>query len=185
MVSLDVQANLSENSPFLSAQMAVLRSLLQMFIVLGMYNFGHRTKKCIHSEARCDLHPHPACVYKNEEGEKVAEDEEHCKEEYINKGLVPRTVNMECISPIHNMDSPAMKNHLYNLTEYEKRDFWNWFTQPQVIPKGTITQTLATKCDGHQECWQGLDEVDCDDLDPGTTVLIGTYFNSFYICVDS
>ena len=35
-----VQANLPGNSPFLSVQMAVLSSLLQMFIVLLMYNFG-------------------------------------------------------------------------------------------------------------------------------------------------
>ena len=32
------QANLSETSPFLSAQMAVPSSLLQLFIVLGIYN---------------------------------------------------------------------------------------------------------------------------------------------------
>ena len=115
----------------------------------------------------------------------MAEDEEHCKEEYLNKGLVARTVNMKCISPIHNMDAPAIKNYPYNLTEEEKWPKWttmkssNWLLQLQVIPKGTITHTLATKCDGHKECWKGLDEVYCDDLDPGVTVLIGTYFNSF------
>ena len=37
---LEIQAILSETSPFLSAQMAVLSSFFQMFIVLGMYNFG-------------------------------------------------------------------------------------------------------------------------------------------------
>ena len=129
-----------------------------------------------------------------EKEETLAEDEENCNEEYINKGLVPRTVNMECISPIHNIDSPAIRNYPYNLTEEENKSRWtemkigefaNWLLQHQVIPKGTITQTLATKCDGHKECWQGKDEVGCDDLDPGVTVLIGTYFNSFYICVDS
>ena len=121
----------------------------------------------------------------------MAEDEENCNEEYINKGLVPRTVNMECISPIHNIDSPAVRNWGINLNEEENLSSWsrfrkmNWLLQLQVIPKGTIIHTLATKCDGHKECWQGKDEVDCDDLDPGTTVLIGTYFNSFYICVDN
>jgi hypothetical protein len=113
----------------------------------------------------------------------VAEDEENCNEEYINKGLVSRTVNMECISPIHNADSPAIRNYPYNFTEYMKK--YNWLIQLQLIPKGTIIHTLATKCDGHKECWRGLDEVDCDDLDPGTTVLIGTYFHSFYICANS
>jgi hypothetical protein len=38
---LDVQANLPETSPFLSAQMALVSTFFQMFIVLGlgMYNF--------------------------------------------------------------------------------------------------------------------------------------------------
>ena len=121
----------------------------------------------------------------------MAEDEENCNEEYVNKGLVPRTVNMECISPIHNADSPAIRNYPYNLTEEENLSTWtymkieNWLLQLQLIPKGTIIHTLATKCDGHKECWRGLDEVHCDDMDPGTTVLIGTYFHSFFICANS
>ena len=157
-----------------------------------MYNFGHRTKKCIHLDARCDLHPHPACTYLNEKGETVAEDEENCNEEYVNKGLVPRTINMKCISPLHNIDSPAIRNYLYNPTEEKNKSQWtamksnNWLLHLQVIPTGTIIHTLATKCDGHKECWKGKDEgIDCDDLDPGVTVLIGTYFNYFYIYVDS
>jgi hypothetical protein len=39
---LEIQAILPETSPFLSAQMAVLSSFFQMFIVLGMYNFEMR-----------------------------------------------------------------------------------------------------------------------------------------------
>ena len=39
-VLLDVHANLPETSPFLSAQMALVSTFFQMFIVLGMYNFG-------------------------------------------------------------------------------------------------------------------------------------------------
>ena len=34
------KANLSETSPFLSAQMALLSTFFQVYIVLGMYNFG-------------------------------------------------------------------------------------------------------------------------------------------------
>ena len=34
-----VQANLPETSPFLSAQMALVSTFFQMFIVLGMYKF--------------------------------------------------------------------------------------------------------------------------------------------------
>ena len=37
-----MQAILPETSPFLSAQIAVLSSFFQMFIVLGMYNFVTR-----------------------------------------------------------------------------------------------------------------------------------------------
>ena len=36
---LEIQAILPNNSPFLSAQMAVLSNFFQMFIALGMYNF--------------------------------------------------------------------------------------------------------------------------------------------------
>ena len=43
MVFLDVQANLPETSPF-SAQIAVLSRFFQFLIVLGMFNFGLRTK---------------------------------------------------------------------------------------------------------------------------------------------
>ena len=38
---LEIQAILPETSPFLSAQMAVLSNFFQMFIVLGVYNFGY------------------------------------------------------------------------------------------------------------------------------------------------
>ena len=37
---LEIQAILPETCPFLFAQMAVLSSFFQMFIVLGMYNFA-------------------------------------------------------------------------------------------------------------------------------------------------
>ena len=40
LVLLDAQANLPETSPLSTAQMAVLSSFFQGFIVLGMYNFG-------------------------------------------------------------------------------------------------------------------------------------------------
>ena len=43
---LEMQAILPETSPFLFAQMVVLSSFFQMFIVLGMYNFGCYMKKC-------------------------------------------------------------------------------------------------------------------------------------------
>ena len=45
-VLLDVQANLPETSPFLSAQMTLVSTFFQMFIVLGMYNFEENVKIC-------------------------------------------------------------------------------------------------------------------------------------------
>jgi hypothetical protein len=42
---LEIKAIQPETSPFLSAQMAVLSSFFQMFIVLGMYNFAYLVKK--------------------------------------------------------------------------------------------------------------------------------------------
>ena len=61
-----------------------------------------QTGKCIHNTTRCDMHPHPDCLYENEDGEMVAEDEVGCLEEYKKKGLVARSANFKCQSPIHN-----------------------------------------------------------------------------------
>ena len=44
-VLLDVKANLPETCPFLSAQMALVSTFFQMFIVLEMYNFRLIKKK--------------------------------------------------------------------------------------------------------------------------------------------
>ena len=41
---LEIKAILPETRPFLFAQMAVLSSFFQIFIVLGMYNFAARLK---------------------------------------------------------------------------------------------------------------------------------------------
>ena len=55
--------------------------------------------KCIHNNTRCDMHPNPECVYENEHGELVAEDEEGCLEEYKRKGLVSRSANFLAFWP--------------------------------------------------------------------------------------
>ena len=70
----------------------------------------HETRKCIHPNSRCDLHPHPDCIYENEDGQIVAEDEEGCFEKYKSKGLVPKSANLECQSAIHNSDSIAIQS---------------------------------------------------------------------------
>ena len=55
---LKIQAILPETSPFLFAQMAVLSSSFQMFIVLGMYNFAfllpYLTLFCENSAHMCN-----------------------------------------------------------------------------------------------------------------------------------
>ena len=45
---------------------------------------------------RCDLRPHPKCIYENDKGEMIAEDEEGCIEEgkYKSKGLIPQSANV-------------------------------------------------------------------------------------------
>ena len=43
---------------------------------------------------RCDLRPHPKCIYKNDIGDMLAEDEEGCEEEYKNNSLIPRSANV-------------------------------------------------------------------------------------------
>ena len=65
----------------------------------------YKTGKCIHANSRCDLRPHPDCIYKNEAGQMVAEDEEGCFKEYKSKGLVTKSPNFECQSAEHNSDT--------------------------------------------------------------------------------
>ena len=68
----------------------------------------HKTQKCVHSNSRCDLNPHPACVYVNKDGDLVAEDEESCQEEYIEKNLVPNSAILECIGQVHNRNTSIL-----------------------------------------------------------------------------
>jgi hypothetical protein len=88
-------------------------------------------QKCIHPKSRCDLHPHPACVYNNTEtgknktetGEMVAEDEEGCLQEgkYRDNGLIDASANLECDSPVHNKDSAAIfiNSPVFNWTKFD------------------------------------------------------------------
>ena len=68
----------------------------------------HKNRRCIHSNSRCDLHPNPACIYENEAGQMVAEDEEGCLDEYKSKGLLAKSGNFECESALHNSDTIAI-----------------------------------------------------------------------------
>ena len=65
------------------------------------------TQRCIHNSHRCNLHPHPDCIYEKD-GVKVAEDEEGCFTEYKRKGLIQNSANFICQSRLHNKESKAV-----------------------------------------------------------------------------
>ena len=62
------------------------------------------TQRCIHNSHRCNLHPHPDCIYEKD-GVRVAEDEEGCLTEYKRKGLIQESANFVCQSRAHNQQS--------------------------------------------------------------------------------
>ena len=140
-------------------------------------------QKCIHPKSRCDLHPHPACVYNNTEtgknktetGEMVAEDEEGCLKEYKDNGLIDTSANLECDSPVHNNDTAAIviNSTVYNFDTKEFED------NPIVIEKGTTVQIQAVKCNGISECCNGVDEVDCGFSTFETMFYGNLYFLNF------
>ena len=74
----------------------------------------YKTENCIHPSHRCDQHPHPDCIYKNEKGQLIAEDEENCIDEYISKGLVDKTANLGCQSAKHNSKSPPVLSTVFD-----------------------------------------------------------------------
>ena len=63
----------------------------------------YKTGKCVHIKSRCDLHPHPQCIYfKKETGEMVAEDEEGCLPTYKAKVRMTLIQGIGGISHLHN-----------------------------------------------------------------------------------
>ena len=128
-------------------------------------------KKCIHPKSRCDLHPHPACVYNNTEtgknktetGEMVAEDEEGCLQKYRDNGLIDASANLECDSPVHNKDSAAIISTVFHWTKYDTtQDFESSYENNVIVIEGATTVQIQTvKCSGISECWKGVDESDC------------------------
>ena len=63
-----------------------------------------KTQRCIHSSHRCNLHPHPDCIYEKD-GVFMAEDEEECFDGYKRKLLAEKSANFICQSPFHNQES--------------------------------------------------------------------------------
>ena len=116
----------------------------------------------------------------------MAEDEENCFDEYKWKGLVARSANLICQSPIHNIESPTIESIAFDF------DFWN-DTDPypnnslpigyynfDLIPRGVIVQILGTHCNGILECWNGKDEENCGST-MFKTVLIGKHYPFLHI----
>ena len=113
----------------------------------------HRTQKCIHSRNRCDLHPHPECIFENDQGETVGEDEEGCqKEDYQSNALMEQSAIFPCQSETHNKLSPAIWSTVYDWTsKLLDRKFRiinsddSYLNNVIVIMKGTIVNILSTR----------------------------------------
>ena len=135
----------------------------------------NQTNKCIHMDSRCDLHPHPECIYKNNKGESVAEDEEGCSaEDYQIKGLLAKSANFQCQSALHNENSSAVLSTVFNWTRYFQGGSWDGSHIPNVtvIGNGTRVHTFATRCNSIQECYDNSDEDSCG-FNTDTTVAMG------------
>ena len=129
----------------------------------------HEKKKCIHLDHKCDFKPHPACIYYNEKkGKLIAEDEdqEDCLKVYKQKGLIDKSANMVCDSPIHNRDTAAILSTVFNWTKYDtpnqsEREQSASYEKHVIIKAGTTVEIQAVKCNGISECWKGVDDSDC------------------------
>ena len=74
------------------------------------------TQRCIHNSHRCNLHPHPDCIYEKD-SMRVAEDEEGCFSEYKRKGLIEDSANLVCQSQFHNHQSEPVLSFVAVLGE--------------------------------------------------------------------
>ena len=101
------------------------------------------------------MHPNPECIYENNNGNMMSEDEEDCLEEYKLKGLIKQSADFECPSPEHNKMSLAILSTVYNWTIHENE------YNVTVIPAGVIVMIKGTRCDGTIDCWNGEDEDMC------------------------
>ena len=139
------------------------------------------TPVCIHKNSRCDMHPHPECMYKdNTTGNMVAQDEEGCLDgEYKKKGLIKTSANFKCWSKIHNLESSSILSTVFNWTIYNQmrhdgrsiseafdgglmyNDDGSLMYNESVIPNGISVNIWATRCNSDPECWNDIDEADC------------------------
>jgi hypothetical protein len=136
-----------------------------------------QTRKCIHIESRCDLHPSTECIYEKN-GILVAEDEEGCFDIYKKKGLIANSAKFICQSPFHNTEIPAILSNVtywvYEWYNFKHDGYWysNDKFNATIIPEGTTVEIWATRCNGVAECWNNEDEEGCG-LGPWETTSIG------------
>ena len=140
----------------------------------------HQKNKCIHSRNRCNLHPHPECIYMKN-GEMVGEDEEGCREEYKTNGLLAPSDNFPCQSKTHNKESPAILATFLNWTLRNSGSSWVESHVPNVlvIMEGVIVNIWSTRCHGVSECLDGKDEHDCG-MKRWLTILAGNLYYSIH-----
>ena len=104
----------------------------------------------------------------------MAEDEADCFDEYKRKGLVSKSANLICQSPVHNVMSPSIWSLAFNVTAWNINNAFEFYNFT-VFPSGIIVEILATCCDGLPECWNGEDEEYCGSA-MFITVLIGKHY---------
>ena len=122
-----------------------------------------KSQTCIHIDNRCDLHPHPDCLYKG-----IAEDEEDCIDEYKRKNLIQKSANFKCPSAIHNSKTSPIKANVFDWTIEDVIE------DVTIVAAGITVTITATICDGIPECFNKLDELFCG-FTKTKTILIGKY----------
>ena len=89
------------------------------------------------------------------------------------KGLVAKSATLPCQSLTHNVESPATLATIFKGgSSFDQ----NNYKYDKVIDEGVVVMTLATRCDSIVECFDRIDENGCDNTDPYSITLIGTYF---------
>ena len=121
-----------------------------------------------------------------------SEDQKDCLEVYKQKGLIDKSANMVCDSPIHNRDTAAILSTVFNWTKFfttrkveiDPEAFEKSYENNViVIEAGTTVQIQAVKCNGISECWKGVDDSDCG-FSTFETMIIGNlcfYKGSFHL----
>ena len=95
-----------------------------------------------------------------------------------------QSADFDCQSPIHNTNSSTIFVNNINAVNQNVHGTYSEFKNlidRVAIKSGTIVNIFATRCDGIEECFGGIDEVNCG-FDPVISVLIGKLLSKS-ICV--